>query len=163
MRLRRVRSHRGQSLVEFALILPVLLLVTLGVVDAARVFTAKIALTNGVREAAIFAGYGDYTKWCTDDPLITVPCPVGAQATNKTAVPDNMTSRVFYEASGLDASTIVLDPPLCDGGLAPVCDDSSTQVTLTAHYSVTIATPVISQIWGESLKISSTTTAKILR
>jgi hypothetical protein len=161
--LRRHRSHSGQSLVEFALILPVLLLLTLGVVDAARLFTAKVSLTNAVREAAIFAGYGDYAKWCTDDVTITVPCPVGAQAFNKTAPPDNITSRVFYEASGLDASAITLDPPVCDGGGAPVCDDSSTQVTLTARYSVDILTPVIGQIWGGSLTMSSTTTAKILR
>jgi hypothetical protein len=160
----RSRSSRGQSLVEFGLILPILLLVTLGVVDAARVFTAHISLTNAVREAAIFAGYGtNYSMWCTDDVLITVPCPVGAAPTNKSAVPDNMTTRIFYEATGLDASAITLDPPVCDGGIAPTCDGSSTQVALTAHYSVEILTPMVGQIWGGSLDLSATTTAKILR
>ena len=51
---------------EFALILPVFLLLTLGVVDMARVFTSYIALTNGVANAAIYAGQGtNYLKWCS--------------------------------------------------------------------------------------------------
>ena len=154
-------------MVEFALILPVLLLLTLGVIDAARIFTASISLTNAVREAAIYASFPtSYNNWCTDDPLITVPCPAGVQPTNKTAVPDNLTTRIFYEAAGLDASAITLDPPICKnaaGTTQAACDGSSTQVTITAHYSVNVATPVLGQIWGGSLAISSTTTAKILR
>ena len=156
-------------MVEFALILPVLLLLTLGVVDAARVFTAHISLTNAVREAAIYAGYGtNYTKWCTDDAPITVPCPVGAQAINKGSATggDNMTTRIYYEASGLDRSAITLDPPVCEdvlGNPQVACDDSSDRVTLTAHYSVEVVTPVLGQIWGGSLDLTARTTAKILR
>jgi Flp pilus assembly protein TadG len=42
--------HRGQSLVEFAIILPILLLLVLGAMDFARLFSAKIVLTNAARE-----------------------------------------------------------------------------------------------------------------
>ena len=45
---------RGQSLVEFAIILPVLLLVILGAMDFARLFTTKIVLTNAAREGASY-------------------------------------------------------------------------------------------------------------
>ena len=44
---RRGERSRGQTLVEFALILPVFLVLTLGVVDGARVFTAYIAIKQG--------------------------------------------------------------------------------------------------------------------
>jgi hypothetical protein len=164
----RTRSSRGQALVEFALILPVMLMLTLGVVDGARVFTAYISLKNAVREAAIFAGYpGNYTKWCTPDYLvITVPCPDSfaqpLQGSNRTLAPDNLTTRVFYEANGMDAAAIVLEPPVCDGPNAPICDEDSTLVTVTAHYPVPIVTPMLSQIWGGSLDLKSTTTAQIL-
>jgi hypothetical protein len=45
-------SARGQSMVEFALVLPMLLVLLLGVADFARVFTAGIALEATTRDAA---------------------------------------------------------------------------------------------------------------
>jgi len=68
-RVRRVTSarahHPGQALVEFALILPVLLMLTLGVVDFSRIFFAQIALANAVREGALYAAEGDRTVAAT--------------------------------------------------------------------------------------------------
>ncbi len=52
MRSRSVRGASGQALVEMALILPVLLLVTLGIVEFARAFNAKQAVTDAAREGA---------------------------------------------------------------------------------------------------------------
>jgi Flp pilus assembly protein TadG len=49
------RAKRGQSAVEFALVLPVLMLVVLGIVDFGRVFIAANALTHGTREAVRFS------------------------------------------------------------------------------------------------------------
>ena len=51
-RLRRVPSRRGQSLVEFALVLPMLLVLLLGVADFGRVFQAGITLEAATRDAA---------------------------------------------------------------------------------------------------------------
>lgn len=48
-------EERGQSLVEVALCLPILLLIVLGTVDVGRIYAAKLAATNAAREAAIFA------------------------------------------------------------------------------------------------------------
>jgi Flp pilus assembly protein TadG len=49
---REGRDERGQSLVETALILPILLLLIVLVVDAARALDGMIVLTNAVREGA---------------------------------------------------------------------------------------------------------------
>lgn len=49
---RRPPALRGQSLVEFALLLPLLLLIVLGVADLGRAFQALIAVTNASREGA---------------------------------------------------------------------------------------------------------------
>lgn len=48
-------GSRGQSLVEFALIAPFLLLLMLGVIDYGRVYFAYISVTNGARNGADFA------------------------------------------------------------------------------------------------------------
>ncbi len=46
------RGERGQSVVELALLLPVLLLVFLGTTDFGRVYFAKVAITNAARVGA---------------------------------------------------------------------------------------------------------------
>lgn len=51
-RLGRAPSHRGQTLVEFALVLPMLLVLLLGVADFGRVFQAGITLEAATRDAA---------------------------------------------------------------------------------------------------------------
>jgi Flp pilus assembly protein TadG len=50
-----MERHRGQSLVELALITPILLILILVTVDGARVFTAHIAISNAAREGANYA------------------------------------------------------------------------------------------------------------
>jgi len=46
------RSQKGQSLVELAILLPVLILVLMGIMDLGRVFYAQIVITNAAREGA---------------------------------------------------------------------------------------------------------------
>ena len=45
-------KHPGQSLIELALILPVLMFILVGIVDFGRVFNAYIIITNAAREGA---------------------------------------------------------------------------------------------------------------
>ena len=47
----------AQALVEFALVLPLLLLVILGVMDFGRMFYTKMVLTNAAREGANYLAY----------------------------------------------------------------------------------------------------------
>ena len=47
-----VRSRRGQSFVEFALVLPMLLVLLLGIADFGRVFSAGISIEAAARNAA---------------------------------------------------------------------------------------------------------------
>jgi len=52
---RRLRSERGAELIEFALVLPLLLLVMLGIVDFGFLFQRYEVLTNATREGARIA------------------------------------------------------------------------------------------------------------
>ncbi|MEZ4501442.1 MAG: TadE/TadG family type IV pilus assembly protein [Dehalococcoidia bacterium] len=47
-----IHSDRGQAIVETALVMPILLLLLFGILDAGRVFYAWIIVTNGAREGA---------------------------------------------------------------------------------------------------------------
>jgi hypothetical protein len=53
-RLRRSDRHAttGQSLVEFALVLPILIIVFIGIADFGRIFAASIAIEASARDAA---------------------------------------------------------------------------------------------------------------
>lgn len=54
------KREQGQSLVEFALVLPVLMLILLGIVEFGWMFNAKITLTSAAREAArVYAIHGN--------------------------------------------------------------------------------------------------------
>jgi hypothetical protein len=60
---------RGQALVEFALILPVLLMILMVLIEAARVFSAWLIVENVAREAARYAVTGQFTPaYCLPDP-----------------------------------------------------------------------------------------------
>ena len=98
---------RGQSIVEFALILPILMLLMLGIVAFGQLFSYKLRLDNAVREAARAgavgaprwddvstgrqgietiarnrAGLPGSNDWCTDPPA-------GAPCIYVTVLPDD--------------------------------------------------------------------------
>ena len=55
MRRRRMRARRGQALVEFALLSPILMLIVLGIVEFGRAWHTFQTLTDATREAARIA------------------------------------------------------------------------------------------------------------
>ncbi len=63
--IRRLRGTDGTSIVEAALITPLLLLLTLSIVDFGALFYVYLALENGVSQATRFAVTGNLL----DDPL----------------------------------------------------------------------------------------------
>jgi hypothetical protein len=88
------RSERGSQLVEFALVLPLLLLVVLGIMDFGLLFQRYEAVTNAAREGArvaVLDGYGaadvDYRakQYLNDaglDGASAIVVPFGPQTTN---------------------------------------------------------------------------------
>lgn len=50
--MHRWRSERGAAAVEFALVLPMLLLIMLGIIELGRAYNVQISLTHAAREAA---------------------------------------------------------------------------------------------------------------
>jgi hypothetical protein len=55
----RVRSSRGQSLVEFAIILPVIMLIVLGIIDFGRAYNYKNDVTSLANQAVRYAEVND--------------------------------------------------------------------------------------------------------
>src|SRR4051812_32404498 len=56
------RPRPGQTLVEFSLTLPLLLLLLFGIIEFGRIFQAWVTLQNAARAAARVAITGEYDK-----------------------------------------------------------------------------------------------------
>ncbi len=56
------RRALGQSVVEFAIILPVILLILIGIADLGRLYTSAVAIESAAREAADFGAF-DASYW----------------------------------------------------------------------------------------------------
>lgn len=54
------RRHKGQTLAEFAITLPILLMLTFGVIEFGRIFQAWVTLQNSARAAVRYASTGQY-------------------------------------------------------------------------------------------------------
>ncbi len=146
-RLVRHRSH-GQGLVEFALILPVLLILLLGILDFGRAIYAYNTLSNasraGVRVAIVNqngAGLGCVggSNASPGDPTMTSPQDCAEQAA---VVLGGATATVTYR----NITDTAACSPVQVGCLAVV----------TTSYTFTLITPIISNIVGSSIVLSST-------
>jgi Flp pilus assembly protein TadG len=83
-------KSRGQALVEFALVLPLLLLLILGAMDLGKVITTKMVMTNAAREGANYLSRNALTDasaetstrtlistYCAKQNISIVPDPGG--------------------------------------------------------------------------------------
>jgi len=53
-----VKSEKGQSMVELALILPIIILILFGILEFGRIFYSYIVITNAAREGARVGAVG---------------------------------------------------------------------------------------------------------
>lgn len=98
------RLGRGQELVEFAIIFPVLVLFLFGVVDMGRLFHAITVITNAAR---VGARYGT-AEACT--------VTGGVFGCDTAAIIQETRSEALGNGIDLSASLIQVTPPLARGG-----------------------------------------------
>jgi len=107
----RVDGTAAQGLVEFALTLPILLVIVIGALDFGMAFYAKVVLTNSAREGANYMVYN-----------------AGDVAGTKTAVQmEGANSGVVIDAADIQVQCLV-------GGVPDVsCPPRSTAVVTVSH------------------------------
>lgn len=65
---RRKDSERGQSIVEFALVVPLLLLLVVAIADFGRLYSAMVSVEAAVREAADYGAFKS-SYWLVDNSV----------------------------------------------------------------------------------------------
>lgn len=171
----RRRDHRGQSLVEFALVLPVFLLILVAVFDLGHVVWANDTLSNAAREAARYAivhGGSESTACPVGPPASTANIPA-ADSTCPHPSPSKQSIRdaalAWLRTSGVTGTVDV-----CYGDVAlsavAACDANADdsldtdpgnnargqKVTVVVHSSVSLVMPGFFGIDAIDLSASST-------
>jgi Flp pilus assembly protein TadG len=111
------RDERGQGLVEFALVLPVFLLLLIGIVEFGSVYSDVLSMRQGVREAGRQGSVANFgTAWTNDNSCLTATSPGGMTnnmknllclAKSQSGVSDSVRMRVKIDDANLN--------PLADG------------------------------------------------
>jgi len=119
------RGERGQSLVETALVFPVLVTMMVGAVEMARVVRASIAVANAARAGAQFGSQNGYTA--------QYPTGIATAASN--------------EGSPLTVTTTSSSSCSCSDGTASTClntdcPNSHIEETLTVNTQSTVSATI---------------------
>ena len=144
------REDGGQSLVEIAMTLPLLLVVVIGIIDIGRVYAFEASVTNAAREAAAYAArdpqatkdaicqrardeLGAGSGACVTTNLSVACTRVGSDCGNEAATP------VLYQTpgqAGADVTvTVTYSVPLLTGYLVGrVFTVNPVNITATAWF-----------------------------
>lgn len=126
-----VAGERGQSLVEIALTLPLLLLVVLGTIDLGRLYAFKIGTMNAANEAAFQAARDPQATADTICQRARTELGVGSSPNPCAAAPITITCARDGIACGNEpVSTVLFQTEGAGGG----------NVTVTVTYSVPLLT-----------------------
>jgi Flp pilus assembly protein TadG len=129
------RAARGQGLVEFALIVPVLMLIVLLGLDFGRVFFGWVGLNNASRIGASYAA-AHPTAWGSP---------------GSAAERDSYEAQILADAAALNCT---LPGTLPEPTFAAGTDLGDTaQVTLSCTF--TLLTPIVSQLLGNAITIQA--------
>lgn len=150
---RRV-AHSGQSLVEFALVLPIMLVLFAGIADLGRVFAAGVVLEAAARNAAEIAA----NAYLSDPPGTGgLAAPVtGATPGEYSAFHDAAATAVCREArslpntqgSGTDCTGMPLIAVCVHDGADPLCGTEAFRATVPTQCAQTGAANTTSQAGG---------------
>lgn len=155
--------ERGQALVEFALVVPIIFFILLGIYDFARVYTAQLAVESAAREAADFGAFNS-ERW------MGLPTDVDS---NYYKTVQGMTERACVASSDLDdyvgPSTSCTNPEFTvalvgkNGQPAQNCDQADRAqgpcwVQVDMEYDFDLIVPFGFDFFGTRLGLPSTLT-----
>lgn len=125
-----MKSEKGQSLVEFALVIPILLMLLFGIVDFGRALHVYLTLDHAGRDAARTASIG-----AKGSDIISA----AHKSSTSISLETKGTVTVNYDKGEKDASGNAIVYPLATGDRAP----SGSNINIELEYPFDFITPLI--------------------
>lgn len=129
------KKEDGQAMVEFALILPIFLLILCGIIDFGWLFYNQLSLNNACREGARYAVVNTAEDASTQAIINHI---------------ENSTTTVFAN-DGVDIEITYTAPN----------DPTSGDIKVTLEAEISFFTPVLSTVMGKEKTITSTVIMKV--
>jgi hypothetical protein len=157
------RLEAGQSVVEFALVLPIMVFMLLAIVDFSRIYTAMMSVESAAREAADFGTTLGAGKWAESGSVPTPAQNTAIEMERRACVAaSDLTGYADPDADPANGCTnpsfsfcmtpTVLDP--C-GPPPPACADplrtSPCRVTVTLTFDFRLISPIGIDFFGVRL------------
>jgi Flp pilus assembly protein TadG len=147
----RAHTSRGQALVEFAIVAPLIALFMVIAIDFGRAFFSYIQITNGAREALVLAS----ADIAGPTNLTAMRARVLVEANEQDHGGEDSTIQVAVECHN-SAGTVIS----CTGATAGPGAGNTVTITVTRDFS--LITPLAGAILGDDFQMSTTATAPIL-
>lgn len=135
LRSMKKRREDGQAMVEFALVLPIFLLILCGIIDFGWLFYNQLSLNNACREGARYAVVNTAENADTQAIINHIE-----NATTTVFANDGVDIRVSYSSPG---------------------DPTSGDITVSLEADISFFTPVLSTVLGKEKTITSTVVMKV--
>jgi Flp pilus assembly protein TadG len=159
------RRPLGQSVVEFALIAPILLILVLAVIDVARIYTTSLSVESAAREAADYATFGSQRWNASSYATVTVPKMISRACVASKNLPDYVgpddactNPTMTYELSGDKGATWHSAP----ADVRPACDDETRDppcwVRVTTSYDFHLIAPLGIDVFSVHVGFPNTVT-----
>ena len=132
---KKYKHEDGQAMVEFALILPIFLLILCGILDFGWLFYNQLSLNNACREGARYAVVHTAENADTQSIINHI---------------ENTTTTVFAN-DGVDISIEYTSP----------ADPTSGDIKVSMQADISFFTPVLSTVLGKERRITSTVIMKV--
>lgn len=130
-----MKREKGQSAVEFALVLPILIILLCGIIDFGWLFSCKISATNAAREAARYTAIHYYDS-STDDDFADAKSIVLEEAPQLSASSTNVTlTSLDLDSDGVQESVqIKVESPvqLLTGFTSTIIGENTITISVTS-------------------------------
>jgi len=133
MQKRIIKKERGQSMVELALALPLIILLLMGLIDFGRAFYIVVALNDAASEGAVYAGHRPEAVAAIQERA--------AAASNEALV-------------AIEVGDVTVETP--DGVFA------GNPVVVTVEHEFEFITPLIGDMFGGSITLRGRATHAII-
>lgn len=134
------KNEKGQAMVEFALILPLLILLLCGIIDFGWIFGNQLILNNAGRDTARYMAIN------YNDTTVTGTTETDKDAAARTAFVNRLGTNNY-----MNNTNLVVDSQLTGTG-------TDQKVAVTATYPLPFLTPLLSTVLQKTTIVISTDT-----